>query len=388
MIQSKLPDIGTTIFTVMSQLSAENNAINLGQGFPEFNPDEKLIELVNQAMKEGHNQYPYMPGVAPLREEIAIKVKDLYGASYDPLSEITVTNGATEAIMATILATVHTGDEVIVIEPCYDSYVPSIRLAGGTPVYVALTPPNDQNASFTIDWEKVEKSITPKTKLLILNFPHNPTGITLEKEDLDTIEQILSRHSIFILADEVYEHIVFDNKPFLSLSSRPAIAERAFIISSFGKTYHTTGWKVGYCCAPAALTKEFRKIHQFIVFTVCSPMQYALAEYMKDKSTYMGLSQFYQQKHDLLFNGLAKTNFKPIKSAGTFFLLANYSTISNKDEYTFVSDLTREYKVGLIPVSAFYRNPNSPEANNHLVRFCFAKYNDTLNNALSRISDI
>lgn len=388
MIQSKLPDIGTTIFTVMSQLSAEHNAINLGQGFPEFNPDEKLIQLVNQAMQEGHNQYPYMPGVTPLREEIAIKMKDLYGATYDPLTEITVTNGATEALMAAIVASVNTGDEVIVIEPCYDSYAPCIRLAGGIPIYVPLNPPNQQNASFTIDWDRVEENINQKTKLLILNFPHNPTGITLGEEDLDAIESILNKHNILVIADEVYEHIVFDNKPFLSLSSRPTIAKKAFVISSFGKTYHTTGWKIGYCCAPTNLMKEFRKIHQFMVFTVCSPMQYALAEYMKDKSTYTHLSQFYQQKHDLLFEGLSKTKFKPIKSAGTFFLLADYSAISDKDEFSFVSDLTKEHKVGLIPVSAFYKNPNSAEANNHLVRFCFAKYNDTLKNALSRIMNI
>ncbi len=388
MIQSKLPDIGTTIFTVMSQLSAENQAINLGQGFPEFNPDEKLISLVNEAMQAGHNQYPYMPGVAPLREEISLKMQDLYGAHYDSLNEITVTNGATEAIMAAIMASVHTGDEVIVLEPCYDSYAPSIRLAGGIPIYVPLTPPNGNHSSFSIDWEKINSSINHRTKLLILNFPHNPTGITLNKEDLDQIEHILEQHNIYILADEVYEHIVFDNKPFLSLSSRPAIAKKAFVISSFGKTYHTTGWKVGYCCAPAELSKEFRKVHQFMVFTVCSPMQYALAEYMKDKSTYQSLSSFYQEKHDLLYQGLLNTKFKPIKSAGTFFLLADYSAISSQDEYTFVSELTKNHKVGLIPVSAFYKDPNSKAANNHLVRFCFAKYDATLKEALSRITNI
>ncbi|NOL52154.1 methionine aminotransferase [Pelistega suis] len=388
MIQSKLPDIGTTIFTVMSQLSAENQAINLGQGFPEFNPDEKLIDLVNKAMKEGFNQYPYMPGVAPLREELAKKMAALYGAKYDSLNEITVTNGATEAIMAAIMASVTTGDEVVVVQPCYDSYAPSIRLAGGIPVYTSLTPPNETNPSFSVDWDRIEASITNKTKLLILNFPHNPTGITLEKEDLDRIEQILDRHNILILADEVYEHIVFDKKPFLSLASRPAIAKRAFVISSFGKTYHTTGWKVGYCYAPSELSKEFRKIHQFMVFTVCSPMQYALAEYMKDQSTYSNLSNFYQEKHDLLFNGLSQTKFKPIKSAGTFFLLADYSAMSSKNEFDFVSDLTKQYKVGLIPVSAFYKDPTSTEANNNLVRFCFAKYDDTLKEAIQRIKDI
>lgn len=386
MITSKLPTIGTTIFTVMSQLATEQKAINLGQGFPEFNPDPQLINLVNKAMQDGFNQYPYMPGIAPLREAIANKIKRLYHHHYDAETEITVTTGATEAIMASIMCTVNKNDEVIVVEPCYDAYLPCIQLAGGIPVYVSLTINN--SGMFTIDWEKIEKAITKKTKLLILNFPHNPTGITLKEEDLNQIENILNKYNILLIADEVYEHIVFNQVPFLSLSSRESIAARTFVISSFGKTYHTTGWKIGYCAAPVHLMKEFRKVHQFTVFTVCSPMQYALAEYMQDESTYSGLAAFYQEKHNMMYDGLLQTKFKPLKSEGTFFLLADYSNISTKDEFTFANELTIQHKVSLIPVSAFYKDPNSKEANNGLVRFCFAKYDDTLQEALNRLARV
>ena len=385
MIQSKLPDVGTTIFTTMSKLSSDHKAINLGQGFPEFDPDAKLIELVHQAMKQGHNQYPYMPGIDILRQQIAVKMNRLYFAEYDPETEITVTNGATEALMSAILAVVNTGDEVIVIEPCYDSYAPSIRLAGGTPIYVPLEAPNSEHNSFRIDWNRVEQSITAKTTLMILNFPHNPTGITLNQSDLDAIEAIILRHNILLISDEVYEHIVFDEKPFLSLSTRPSIASRTFVISSFGKTYHTTGWKVGYCVAPAAMMSEFRRIHQFVVFTVSSPMQYAFAEYMQDPTTYEKLAFFYQIKHDFLFEALLQTPFKPIRSDGTFFLLADYSAISSEDELSFTKNLTIQHGVSLIPVSAFYKNPLSGEANNYLVRFCFAKIQETLEKAILRL---
>ncbi len=385
MIQSKLPDVGTTIFTTMSKLSSDHKAINLGQGFPEFDPGDKLIELVHQAMKQGHNQYPYMPGIDILRQQIAVKMNRLYFAEYDPETEITVTNGATEALMSAILAVVNTGDEVIVIEPCYDSYAPSIRLAGGTPIYVPLEAPNSEHNSFRIDWNRVEQSITAKTTLMILNFPHNPTGITLNQSDLDAIEAIISRHNILLISDEVYEHIVFDEKPFLSLSTRPSIASRTFVISSFGKTYHTTGWKVGYCVAPAAMMSEFRRIHQFVVFTVSSPMQYAFAEYMQDPTTYEKLAFFYQIKHDFLFEALLQTPFKPIRSDGTFFLLADYSAISSEDELSFTKNLTIQHGVSLIPVSAFYKNPLSGEANNYLVRFCFAKTQETLEKAILRL---
>ncbi len=388
MIKSKFPEVGTTIFTVMSQLANEHQAVNLGQGFPDFSPDEKLVSLVNEAMINGHNQYPHMAGVKELRDSIAEKMHTLYRHAYDADTEITVTNGATEALMSTILSMVHPGDEVIVIEPCYDSYVPCIKLAGGIPVFVPLSYSINKNPAYSIDWNRVEDAITAKTKLIILNFPHNPTGITLKEADLDAIENIIKNRNIFLIADEAYEHIVFDNKKFLSLSSRENIANKTFVISSFGKTYHITGWKVGYCCAPKALTAELRKIHQFVVFTVSSPMQYALAAFMKDASTYSGLSSFYQEKHDFLHQALLNTRFKPVKSEGTFFLLADYSEISSSNELDFTKKLAIENGVALIPVSAFYKNPSVVGSNNNMVRFCFAKKNETLEKALEVLSSI
>lgn len=388
MIKLKLPDVGTTIFTIMSQLANEHNAINLGQGFPDFNPDEKLVSLVNEAMIKGHNQYPHMPGIPALRIAIADKINQLYSHSYNPDTEITVTNGATEALMSSILSIVHAGDEVIVIEPCYDSYVPCIKLAGGIPVFVSLTPPSQDNPAYSIDWQKVKDAITEKTRLIILNFPHNPTGLTLKSSDLDAIEDLIKDKEIFLIGDEVYEHIVFGHRPFLSLSTREFLASRSFVISSFGKTYHTTGWKVGYCSAPKALTAEFRKIHQFVVFTVSSPMQHAFAEFMKDPGTYLNLSDFYQKKHDYLYNGLLNTRFKPIKSEGTFFMLADYSEISLINELDFATELTKKHGVTLIPVSAFYKDSSALTSNNNLVRFCFAKKNETLEKALQVLSTI
>ncbi|MFJ1300307.1 pyridoxal phosphate-dependent aminotransferase [Pseudomonadota bacterium AL_CKDN230030165-1A_HGKHYDSX7] len=388
MIRSKLPDVGTTIFTVMSRLAVEHKAINLGQGFPDFDPDPKLCSLVTQAMAHGHNQYPYMPGVAPLRAAIADKVKALYGHAYDPEIEITVTSGATEALMATVLAAVGPGDEVIVIEPCYDSYLPSIRLAGGTAVPVPLRAPTQDDPYYRIDWQRVRDAITPRSRLLMLNFPHNPTGAVLDDSDLDALEQIVRDTGILLLSDEVYEHIVFDGKPHASLSRRPLLAEHAFVISSFGKTYHTTGWKIGYCCAPRALSAELRKVHQFMVFTVPSPMQVALAEFMADPKPYLDLPAFYQEKRDRLSAGLAKTRFKPLPSPGTFFLLADYSEISQLDEATFARNLTVDHGVTVIPVSAFYRDPAAATSNHRIVRFCFAKKDATLDAALDRLSNV
>ncbi|MDY0272955.1 MAG: methionine aminotransferase, partial [Advenella sp.] len=348
----------------------------------------KLVSLVNKSMMIGHNQYPYMPGVQELRFAIAEKINKLYSHSYDPDTEITVTNGATEALLSAILSIVHAGDEVIVIEPSYDSYVPCIALAGGTPLFVPLTPPSKLNSSYSIDWNKVKHAITEKTRLIILNFPHNPTGLTLKSSDLDAVEDLIKNKEIFLIGDEVYEHIVFGNKPFLSLSTREFLASRSFVISSFGKTYHTTGWKVGYCSAPKKLTAEFRKIHQFVVFTVSSPMQYAFAEFMKDPNTYLNLSWFYQEKHDFLYSGLLSTRFKPIKSEGTFFLLADYSDISSAHELDFATELTKKHGVTLIPVSAFYKDSSALASNNNLVRFCFAKKNETLEKALAVLSTI
>lgn len=387
-LRTKMPGVGTTIFTVMSQLATEHKAINLGQGFPDFDPDPRLLDEVNTAMREGHNQYPPMPGIPQLREGIQKKVKDLYGHDYDANTEITVMAGASEALMMSILALVHPGDEVIVIEPFYDLYNPVIGLAGGTPVIVPMQAPDARHATHRVDWQRVREAITPKTRALILNFPHNPTGINLEDSDLDELERIVQDTGIFLISDEVYEHVVFDGGIHHSLCRRPSLAAHSVVISSFGKTYHITGWKVGYCCAPAAITAEIRKLHQFNVFTVVAPMQYALARFMADPEHHLSLPGFYQKKRDHLFNGLATTRFKPVKSAGTFFLLADYSEISDMPEAEFAKWLTVEHGVGVIPVSAFYRDPSAKEANHKLVRFCFAKRESTLDAAIERLQKL
>lgn len=387
-IKSKLPDVGTTIFSVMSQLAFDHQAINLGQGFPEFNPDVKLLNLIDEAMRAGHNQYAPMPGIPSLRNQIAAKVNALYGAQINPDTDVTVTSGATEALMVAIQAVVHPGDEVIVIEPNYDSYVPCIRLAGGQPVIVQLTKPTKDNLRYSMNWQQLKDAITDKTKLIILNFPHNPTGITLEQSDLDTLAEITRGKNIFLIADEVYEHIVFGDKKFLSFLSHEELKEKSFVISSFGKTYHSTGWKIGYCVASSKLMNEFRKVHQFTVFSVNTAIQVALAEFMKEPSHYLELSAFYEQKHDLLLNGLKDTKFKAIPSDGTFFLLADYSDIDDIAEIEFAIKLTKEVGVTLIPVSAFYKNSDSVEANNHMLRFCFAKSDETLIQAIERLKNL
>jgi methionine aminotransferase len=388
MLRSKLPEVGTTIFTIMSRMALEHQAINLGQGFPDFDPDPRLCQLVSQAMAEGHNQYPYMPGVASLRSAIAHKNAKLYGHSYDPETEITVTSGATEALMATMLAAAGPGDEVIVIEPCYDCYLPSIRLAGATAVPVPMRPPTEADPAYRVDWQRVRDAITPRSRLLMLNFPHNPTGAVLDEADLDALEQIVRETGILLVSDEVYEHIVFDGRPHLSISRRPLLAEHAFVISSFGKTYHTTGWKVGYCCAPRQLSAEMRKVHQFMVFTVPTPMQVAYAEFMKDESQYLNLAAFYQQKRDQLRNGLEDSRFRPLPTPGTFFLLADYSRIAARPEAEFARWLTAEHGVAVIPISAFYVHPDAAESNRSLVRFCFAKKRETLDKAIERLRTV
>jgi len=387
-LQSKLPSVGTTIFTVMSKMAQDHQAINLGQGFPDFNTDPKLINLVNEAMLKGYNQYPYMPGVEPLRQAIAHKVSALYQHHYNPETEITVTSGATEALMAAILSSVHSGEEVIVIDPSYDSYVPAIQLAGGVPIRVNMSAPKDPTETFTIDWDQIESAISSKTRLIILNSPHNPTGAVLTESDLDRLEALVNGTDILIVSDEVYEHIVFSPLKHISLASRPALADRCFVISSFGKTTHTTGWKIGYCCAPVEMTKEFRKVHQFLVFTVPSPFQYALAEYTSDAATYLNLSSFYEAKRDRLAQGLAKSRFKPFSCPGTFFMLADYSEISDMDEANFTIWLTKTHGVTVIPVSAFYSNPSDPSSNHQLVRFCFAKTDEMLDMAIDKLINI
>lgn len=387
-IKSKFPNIGTTIFTTMSKMAVDYQAINLGQGFPDFNADTALINLVTKAMLEGKNQYPYMTGIGELRDVISQKVLNLYGKRYESDTEITITSGATEAIMSAILATVNDGDEVIVIEPSYDCYVPAIKLAGGVPIFVPMEPPTEEKENFSVDWEKVKEKINTKTRMLIINSPHNPTGAVFNSKDLDALEEIVANTNIILLSDEVYEHIVFDNKKHLSLATRPLLSERSFVISSFGKTTHTTGWKIGYCCAPSNLTKELRKVHQFVVFTVPSPFQHALAEYTKNPQTYLSLSNFYQIKRDQLASALKDTKFKPLSSPGTYFLLADYSAISDKNESEFSIWLAQTHGVVVIPVSAFYANPDDLKSNHHLVRFCFAKKESTLHEAIKRLKNI
>ena len=321
-----------------------------------------------------------------MRHELAIKMKSLYGHSYDANTEITVTSGASEALMASILAFVQPGDEVVVIEPFYDLYIPAIELAGGRPVIVTMQPPTEQIPMYQVNWQQVRDAITSKTRMLIINFPHNPTGINLQESDLDWLERIVDETGIILLSDEVYEHIVFDGQPHQSLARRPALAANSIVVSSFGKTYHTTGWKIGYCCAPEKMSAEIRKVHQFMVFTVSSPMQVGLAHYMKDPKPYLELAAFYQQKYDRLAKGLVKTRFIPKSSQGTFFLLADYSAISDLPEAEFARWLTTEHGVGVIPVSAFYRQPNAEESNHKLIRFCFAKQDSTLDAALAKLA--
>ncbi len=378
---SKTPHIGTTIFTVMSALAAEKQAVNLGQGFPDFDCDPKLVDGVTAAMREGLNQYPPMTGVAPLREAVSAKIEALYGRRYDPGSEITVTAGATQAILTIILATVHAGDEVIVLEPCYDSYVPNIELAGGIPVRVPLVP-----GSFRPDFDKLAAAITPKTRALIINSPHNPSGMVWSREDMLRLQDILAPTNVLLISDEVYEHMVYAPLQHWSAAQFEGLAARAFIVSSFGKTYHVTGWKVGTVAAPASLSHEFRKVHQFNVFTVNTPMQHGLARYMADPKPYLELPAFYQRKRDLFRQGLETTKFRLLPGEGTYFQCVDISGLSvpekNLGEAEFCKWLTSEVGVAAIPLSAFYGNG----FDQNVIRFCFAKKDETLKLALARLA--
>jgi methionine aminotransferase len=378
-LQSKLPRVGTTIFTVMSALAAERNAVNLGQGFPDFDCDPALTEAVTAAMRSGANQYPPMAGVPALREEIAAKIGRLYGRAYDPASEITVTAGATQALLTAILCCVHPGDEVIVIEPVYDSYAPSIELAGGVVVPVRMEVGAN---GYVVPWEKVAAAVTARTRLIMINSPHNPTGSVLREADIAALADIVRGTDILLLSDEVYEHMVYDGARHESLCRYPELAARAFVVSSFGKTYHVTGWKVGYVAAPVALSAEFRKVHQFNVFTVNTPVQHGLAHYMRDPAPYLDLPAFYQRKRDLFRSRLQDSRFKLLPSDGTYFQCVDYSSISSLDEAGFSRWLTVEIGVAAIPVSAFYSRPKE----SGIVRFCFAKKEETLNSALDRLA--
>ncbi|WP_246795501.1 pyridoxal phosphate-dependent aminotransferase [Burkholderia perseverans] len=376
-VVSRLPQVGTTIFTVMSALAAEKGAVNLGQGFPDFDCDPAIIDAVAGAMREGHNQYPPMTGAVPLREAIAEKIERIYGRRYDAASEITVTAGATQALLTAILCTVHPGDEVIVVEPTYDSYLPSIELAGGKPVFVTLEAPD-----YAIPFDRLAAAITPRTRLLLINTPHNPTGTVWREADMRRLEEIVRGTNVLILSDEVYEHMVYDGERHESVARYPELAARSFIVSSFGKTYHVTGWKVGYVAAPASLTAEFRKVHQFNVFTVNTPMQVGLANYLRDPQPYLTLPAFYQKKRDLFRDGLAATRFKLLPCTGTYFQCVDYSAISGLPEAEFAKWLTTEIGVAAIPVSAFYHEPHE----SGVVRFCFAKREATLATALERLA--
>jgi len=379
-IESKLPNVATTVFTVMSSLAVKYGAVNLGQGFPDFDCDPQLQRLLAEAVAAGHNQYAPMAGVAALREAVAAKTARLYGRSYDAEREVTVTAGATQAIMAAVLAVVRPGDEVVVLEPTYDSYVPSILLAGGTPVYVPL----DHTRGYAPDWERVRAAITPRTRLLMLNFPHNPSGYCLSMADLQALEGILRDTGVLVLSDEVYEHIVFDGKPHQSLARSAELAERTFVISSFGKTFHITGWKVATCGAPAPLTTELRRVHQFMVFAVNTPAQHALARFLEEPSRYERLSAFYEAKRDLFVAGLKKTRLRALPCPGTYFVLTDYSAVSEEPEAEFAQRLVREFGVAAIPIAGLYAQPFE----NRIVRFCFAKKDDTLRAALERLSRV
>lgn len=368
-VSSRLPLAGTSIFAVMSGLANEVGAINLSQGFPDFPISEALIELVNKYMRKGFNQYAPMPGVPVLREAIAAKAFDTFGIIYDPQTEITVTAGATEAIFCVITAMIHPGDEAIIIEPAYDSYAPAVELSGGIVRYSSLQVP-----SYTINWPEVESLINSRTKLIMINTPHNPTGSVLSAHDLKELDRITRNTNIVVMSDEVYEHLIFDGHRHESVCYYPELATRSFVIGSFGKTFHTTGWKTGFILAPAVLMAEVRKVHQFVVFASNTPIQYAVAEFLKNKDNYTQLPAFYQQKRDL-FTGLVKNSrFKIIPSYGTYFQLLDYSAISDEKELDFAVRITKEFGVASVPVSPFYHD----KQDNHVLRFCFAKTEETL----------
>ncbi|MET3733016.1 methionine aminotransferase [Moheibacter stercoris] len=375
--KSKLPLIGTNIFTVMSNYANQHGAVNLSQGFPDYQPSPILIELVSEAMKKGFNQYAPMAGYLLLREEIAKKYENLYGANYDVNDEITITAGGSEAVFSVISSMIHAGDEVIIFEPAFDLYRPIIELFGGIVKPIILKGPD-----FTINWDEVKKLISPQTKMIVLNNPNNPATTTLKEQDFKILADIVRDSNILLLSDEVYEHIVFDGQPFWSITKFPELKDRTFVVASFGKLFHITGWKVGYVLAPKELTSELRKIHQFNVFCVNAPAQIAIAEFLKRKEEYLHLPQFFQQKRDFLTQGLETTPFKVIKPEGSYFLLADYSEISDLPDNEFAFWLTEKFKVATIPISAFYQE--SPDQK--LVRFCFAKKEETMAKAIENLN--
>ncbi len=376
-VETKLPAVGTTIFTVMSQLAAEHKAINLGQGFPDFDPPEALRDALARAMREGHNQYAPMTGIPRLREQIALKTEHLYGRRVSPDTEVTVTSGATEALFAAIACCIRLGDEVVLLDPCYDSYQPAIDLQGARAVHVPLRLPD-----FSVDWQRVREAITPRTRMIVVNSPHNPSGAVLSAADLEALAELARDHGLWVLSDEVYEHIVFDGAQHQSVLRHAELAERSFVVSSFGKTYHCTGWKVGYCVAPKSLTAEFRKVHQYLTFCTFQPAQWAFAELLEqDPGHYLGLPAFYQAKRDAFRSLLAGTRFRPLPVPAGYFQLVEYSAIRDVDDLNFCDWLVREAGVAAIPLSPFYESP--PDS--RLLRLCFAKSESTLQAAVERL---
>ncbi len=376
---SKLPQVGTTIFTTMSRMALEENAINLAQGFPGFGSDPVLLQLVAKYTRGGFNQYAPMSGVSELKQALATKTQVTQGYYPDPESEVTIVSGATEALFAAFTAIVHPGDEVIVLEPAYDSYVPAITLNGGVPVFVPLQSPD-----FSVDWALVASKINSKTRAIVVNSPHNPSGYVWSQEDVDNLASLVAQHGLFVISDEVYEHILFDWKSHISLGSNAALRERTFVCGSFGKTFHVTGWKIGYCIAPKVLSTEFRKVHQYLTFSTVTPLQYALAEYLEDAEKYLELPSFYQKKRDLFLKGLALTPLQFQPSQGSFFQLATYGHLSKKSDLLIAEQMTRQLKVACIPVSVFY----STGQDHQVLRFCFAKKEEELEEALLRIQKV
>lgn len=378
-VASKFPDVGVTIFTVMSRLAAEHGAINLSQGFPDFDCDPALVAAVAAYMKHGNNQYAPMQGVLALREALAAKIELLYGATYDPDTEITVTSGATEALFCAIAAFVQPGDEVVLLEPCYDSYVPVVRLNGGRPVFVTLRYPG-----YRIDWDEVKRAVSARTRLIILNSPHNPTGQVLEPDDLPRLAAILEGTPAIVLSDEVYEHVVFDGVEHESVCRHPALAARSCVVSSFGKTYHTTGWKVGYVAAPAMLSAEIQRVHQFATFSTHTPSQLAYAEVTRARTDYSDLSRFYQHKRDTFLSLIEGSRLRPVPCRGTYFQILDYSAITQETDREFAMRLLREHRVASIPTSAFLYASEAPP----VLRFCFAKRDETLRRAAERLREV
>lgn len=380
-LTTRLPAVGTTVFTRMSTLAAEHGAVNLGQGFPDFACEPKLVDMVSEAMRAGFNQYPMMTGAPVLRQAIVAKIAAHYGHAYDVNAEITVTAGATQALTTAILCAVHPGDEVIVIEPAYDSYLPAIELAGGVAVRVQMQV---GAAGYSVPWDTVQAAVNGKTRMIIINTPHNPTGSVLRAADMRALADIVRGSNVLILSDEVYEHMVYDGQRHESICRYPELAARSFVVSSFGKTYHVTGWKIGYVAAPAALMVEFRKVHQYNVFSINTPMQHGIASYMADPSPYLELPAFYQRKRDIFRNGLQGSRFELLPADGTYFQCVRYGAVSDMPEAQFAEWLTTEVKVAAIPVSAFYQQGKE----SGIVRFCFAKKDDTLALALERLASI